>query len=52
MWLREIPETIKTLLIAAFLVTSGLTLMGCDDGAFENAGEEVDDTVDDAEDEL
>lgn len=38
--------------LAAMLAIGGLAVSACDEGGFEEAGEEIDDAVDDAEDEL
>jgi hypothetical protein len=46
-------ETTKAALIAMLIAGAGLgTLTACDNGPFEEAGEEIDDAVDDVEDEL
>ena len=41
------------ILLAALMLSGGIaTLTACEEGPLEEAGEEVDDAVDDAEDEL
>lgn len=40
----------KLLLLCLLLGAAALSTTGCEDGPFEEAGEEIDDTVDDAED--
>lgn len=42
----------ELLLIALMLGTGSLALTGCDEGPAEDAGEEIDDALDDAGDEL
>jgi len=40
------------LLMLALVFSAGLTLAGCEEGPLEEAGEEVDNALDDAADEL
>lgn len=44
-------DTTKLLLLTLLIGAAGLTAAGCEQqGPFEEAGEEVDDTIDDAQD--
>lgn len=44
---------LKKLVLVAFLTTlAGLGLTGCDDGPFENAGEEIDEAGEEMKDEM
>ncbi|MFU8816133.1 MAG: hypothetical protein ACNA7W_12360 [Pseudomonadales bacterium] len=43
-------DWMRTLALALVLGLGGFGLAGCDQGPFEEAGEEIDDTVDDVED--
>jgi hypothetical protein len=43
---------LKLLALSLFLCTGFGALTACEEGAFEEAGEEIDDTADDVEDRL
>jgi hypothetical protein len=45
-------DRLKLLMIAMMLGTGTMALTACEEGALEEAGEEIDDAVDDVEDEL
>ena len=48
-------KRLRSLLFAlalAFVLVSSFTLTGCEDGAVEEAGEDIEDAVDDVEDDL
>jgi hypothetical protein len=45
-------DKVKMLLLAMMLGTGTMALTACEEGPLEEAGEEIDDAVDDAEDEL
>ena len=42
----------KTPILWLMLAGAAVPLMGCDEGPLEEAGEEIDDAVDDVEDEI
>jgi hypothetical protein len=46
----ELSRWSKAVLVAAMLGGTSLTLTACDEGPLEEAGEEIDDAVDDATD--
>ena len=50
--LRLLLETLRAALLTLGLALGTVTLSGCDEGPLEEAGEEVDDAIDDAGDEL
>ncbi len=45
-------DRLKLLVIAMMLGTGTMALTACEEGPLEEAGEEIDDAVDDVEDEL
>ena len=45
-------DRLKFLVIALMLGTGTMVLTACEEGPLEEAGEEIDDAVDDVEDEL
>lgn len=49
---KNIIVRTSELLMLALIFASGAALMGCEEGPVEEAGEEVDDALDDAGDEL
>ena len=49
---ERFEETLKALLIGLFLASSAMFLSACDEGPLEEAGEEIDDAIDDVEDQL
>ena len=49
---KRMTRAAEMLLIAMMLGSGSLALTGCDEGPAEDAGEEVDDALDDAGDEL
>ena len=48
----DLSRKLRLLMLAALLTMGVASLTACDEGPFEEAGEEVDDAVDEAEDEL
>lgn len=49
---KRMTRTAEMLLIALLLGSGSLALTGCDEGPAEDAGEEIDDALDDAGDQL
>lgn len=50
--MKSLLDMVRTLLLAGLLGLSVTALTACDEGPMEEAGEEIDDAVDEAEDEL
>jgi hypothetical protein len=48
--MNELNRWGKAVLLAAMLGGTSLTLTACDEGPLEEAGEEIDDAIDDATD--